>query len=105
MNNLDQVDTKTSPGFAIIGPPDKPVAKIPIGDAQTFVKQQNALRIKQGLSPFRVPGEESDYQGNMVGATAANPYPAQNNLDVYSRAPGTWVRLPNGKIAQVPQRR
>jgi hypothetical protein len=73
---------------------------IPLAEAQAYTKQANALRLKQGLPAYRVPGEDL-----MIGATAANPYPAQNNLDVYSRAPGTWVRLPNGKIAQVPERK
>lgn len=73
---------------------------VPLDEAQTLVKQQNALRLKQGLSAYRVPGEDQS-----VGATAGNPYIAKNNLDVYSRAPGTWVRLPNGKVAQVPERK
>jgi hypothetical protein len=72
---------------------------MPLAEAQTYVKQANALRIKQGLPAYRVPGEDQT-----VGATAANPYIAHNNLDVYSRAPGTWIRLPNGKVAQVPPR-
>jgi hypothetical protein len=70
-----------------------------LDEAQTYVKQANALRLKQGLSAYRVPGEDQT-----VGATADNPYIAKNNLDVYSRAPGTWIRLPNGKVAQVPNR-
>jgi hypothetical protein len=102
MSNLDQVDTETSPGFVIVGPPDKPVAKIPIGDAQVMVKQANALRLKQGLSAFRVPGEDQT-----VGVTAGNPYIAKSNLDVYSRAPATadgkggWVKLPSGGITHL----
>jgi hypothetical protein len=72
---------------------------MPLAEAQTYVKQANAIRLKQGLPAYRVPGEDQS-----VGATAANPYIAHNNLDVYSRAPGTWIRLPNGKVAQVPPR-
>jgi hypothetical protein len=104
MSSLSNPDTapqeiKDSNGVttAVTVGPEKNRITIPIGDAQTYVKQQNVLRLKQGLSAFRVPGEDQS-----VGATAANPYPAKTNLDVYSRAPGTWVRLPNGKVAQVP---
>jgi hypothetical protein len=79
--------------------PNKKIT-MPIGEAQVYVKQANAIRLKQGLPAYRVPGEDQS-----VGATAANPYPAKTNLDVYSRAPGTWVRLPNGKVAQVPERK
>jgi hypothetical protein len=79
--------------------PNKTIS-MPLAEAQAYVKQANALRLKQGLPAYRVPGEDQT-----VGSTAANPYPAKNNLDVYSRAPGTWVRLPNGKVAQVPERR
>jgi hypothetical protein len=75
-------------------------AKIPVSEAANFVKQMNALRLKQGQSAYRVPGEDQT-----TGSSAAIPYPASNNLDVYSRAPGTWVRLPNGKVAQVPARK
>ena len=79
--------------------PNKSVT-IPKAEAQIYIKQANALRIKQGLPAYPVLGEDAT-----MGATADNPYPAKNNLDVYSRPPGTWVRLPNNKIAQVPQRR
>ena len=82
-----------------VGPKSKRVS-MPINEAQTYVKQANALRIKQNLPAYRVPGEPQD-----VGASADKPYIAKNNLDVYSRAPGTWITLPNGKVAQVPQRR
>lgn len=81
-----------------VGPRNKRIT-IPIETAQKYVKQQNALNIRQGLPAYRVPGEDQS-----VGATQNNPYIAKNNLDVYSRAPGTWIRLPNGKVAQVPQR-
>jgi hypothetical protein len=79
--------------------PNKKIT-MPIGEAQVYVKQANAIRLKQGLPAYRVPGEDQS-----VGATAANPYIAKTNLDVYSRAPGTWVQLPNGKVAQVPERK
>jgi hypothetical protein len=77
---------------------------VPLDEAQTLVKQQNALRLKQGLSAFRVPGEDQT-----LGTTANNPFPARNNLEVFSRAPavngvGGWVRLPNGKITQLIRR-
>lgn len=90
--------------------PEKHRITLSISEAQTYAKQANALRIKQGLPAYVVPGEDQT-----VGATPGNPYIARNNLDVYSRAPGVlmpdgtikggWVRLPNGKIAQVPPRR
>jgi hypothetical protein len=70
-----------------------------MADAQIYTRQMNALRLKQGLPAFRVPGEDQS-----VGAAADNPFIAKSNLDVYSRAPGTWIKLPNGKIAQVPGR-
>ena len=82
-----------------VGPANKRIT-LPVAEAATYTKQANALRIKQGMPAFRVPGEDQT-----VGATADNPFIAQNNLDVYSRAPGTWIKLPNGKIAQVPPRR
>jgi hypothetical protein len=109
MSSLSNPDTapqeiKDSNGVttAVTVGPEKNRITIPIGDAQSYVKQQNALRLKQGLSAFRVPGEDQS-----VGATAGNPYPAKSNLDVYSRAPadssgnGGWVRLPNGKITHL----
>ena len=82
----------------ILTGPNKKVT-IPLAEAQTYIKQANALRLKQGLPAYKVPGEDPT-----VGSSAANPYPAKNNLDVYSRPPGTWVRLPNNKVAQVPNR-
>ena len=86
-------------GNSVTVGPAKNRITLPLEEAQIYTKQANALRLKQGLPAYRVPGEDQS-----VGATAANPYPAKTNLDVYSRAPGTWVRLPNGKIAQVPNR-
>ena len=113
INEPAQIPDPANPGQMIANPnapqvgtdsitvptgPKKSVT-IPLAEAQTYTKQYNALRLKQGLPAYRVPGEDQT-----VGATADNPYIAKNNLDVYSRAPGTWIRLPNGKIAQVPQR-
>ena len=113
INEPAQIPNPANPGQMIANPnapqvgtdsitvptgPKKSVT-IPLAEAQTYTKQYNALRLKQGLPAYRVPGEDQT-----VGATADNPYIAKNNLDVYSRAPGTWIRLPNGKIAQVPQR-
>jgi hypothetical protein len=98
ISNLDQVDTTSNPGFVSFGPSGKQI-KVPTSDAQVYVKQQNALRIKQGLNPFPVPGEDAS-----LGSSVTNPYPTKNNLDVYSRPPGSWVTLPNGKVAQVPNR-
>jgi hypothetical protein len=98
MSNLEQVDTTSTPGYVLVGPADKQV-KVPTGDAQVYVKQMNALRLKQGLTPLPVPGEDAS-----LGSSATNPYPTKNNLDVYSRPPGSWVTLPNGKVAQVPNR-
>jgi hypothetical protein len=86
-------------GNSITVGPAKNRITLPVTMAQVLVKQLNALQLKQGLPAFQVPGEDQT-----VGATAANPYIAKNNLDVYSRAPGTWIRLPNGKVAQVPNR-
>lgn len=82
-----------------VGPKNHRIT-MPLSQAQIYAKQFNAQQLRQGLPPIRVPGEDQT-----VGATAANPYPAKNNLDVYSRPPGTWVRLPNRKIAQVPERK
>jgi hypothetical protein len=84
-------------GNSVTVGPDKHRVTMSLAEAQIYAKQANALRLKQGLPAYRVPGENQS-----VGATAGNPYPAKNNLDVYSRAPGTWIRLPNGKVAQVP---
>ena len=72
-------------------------ANIPLQELQTVVNQKNALRKKQGLPLFRVPGQDQS-----LGATQSNPYPVTSKLDALSRASGTWVRLPNGQIAQVP---
>jgi hypothetical protein len=96
--NAVHYDDPNNPTMVTVGPADKPIVKVPIGDAQAYVKQQNTIRIRQGLSPFPVPGEDSS-----IGADQTNPYPATNNLDVYSRPPGSWVKLPNGNIAQVPK--
>jgi hypothetical protein len=97
LSNLDTVDTTTTPGYVLAGPTDKQI-KVPIGDAQVYVKQMNAIRNRQGLAPLPVPGEDPS-----LGKDQTNPYPTTNNLDVYSRPPGSWVRLPNGNIAQVPK--
>lgn len=69
---------------------------IPLATLQTYVKQQNGQLLKQNQPLNKVPGEDQS-----VGATADNPYPAKNKLDAVSRAHKTWVRLPNGQIAQV----
>jgi hypothetical protein len=82
-----------------VGPKNKRVT-MPLGEAKIYVRQANVLRLKQGLPAYPVPGEDPT-----IGATPDKPYQATTNLDVYSRAPGTWIRLPNGKIAQVPNRR
>jgi hypothetical protein len=97
LSNLDTVDTTTTPGYVLAGPTDKQI-KVPLGDAQVYVKQMNAIRNRQGLAPLPVPGEDPS-----LGKDQTNPYPTTNNLDVYSRPPGSWVRLPNGNIAQVPK--
>lgn len=70
-------------------------------EAQTYIRQTNLQRLTQGLPAFRVPGEEQD-----VGLTADKPFIAHNNLEIYSRAPGTYVRLPDGRvvIARGPKR-
>jgi hypothetical protein len=69
---------------------------MPLSQAQMYAKQINALRLKRGLPALRVPGEDQ-----RLGATPDNPYPAKNNLDIYSRAADTWLRLPNGKITHL----
>ena len=79
-----------------VGPKNKRIT-MPIQTAQTLVKQQNALNLKNNTALLRVPGEDQS-----VGATADNPYPAKNKLDALSRAHGTWVKLPGGQVAQVP---
>lgn len=93
------VITKDANGIAstiTVGPKNKRVT-MPIATAQTLVKQQNALNLKQNQPLLRVPGEDQS-----VGATADNPYPATSKLDALSRAHGTWVKLPGGQVAQVP---
>jgi len=79
-----------------VGPKNKRIT-MPLPLAQTLVKQQNSLNLKQNSPLLRVPGEDQS-----VGATADNPYPAKNKLDALSRAHGTWVKLPTGQVAQVP---
>lgn len=79
-----------------VGPKNKRVT-MPIKTAQTLIKQQNSLNFKQNQPLLRVPGEDQTQ-----GATANNPYPVMSKLDMVSRAHGTWVKLPNGTIAQVP---
>jgi hypothetical protein len=69
---------------------------VPIGTAQTAIKQQNALLKKQHQPLLRVPGEDQSL------GSQTNPYPVKTKLDALSRASGTWVRLPTGQIAQVP---
>ena len=71
--------------------------KIPLAALQTYVKQQNAQLLKQHQPLMKVPGEDQS-----VGGSADNPYPATSLLDAKSRASGTWVKLPNGKLWQVP---
>ena len=78
-----------------VGPKNKRIT-MPIGTAQTLVKQQNSLNYKQKQPLLRVPGEDQT-QGSQE-----NPYPVKSKLDMVSRASGTWVRLPGGQIAQVP---
>ena len=71
---------------------------IPLSDAAILTKQLNSIRKKAGQPLLRVPGE-TDLN---LGRTPDNPYPIQSKLDMFSRAKGTWVRLPSGQIAQVP---
>jgi hypothetical protein len=71
--------------------------QIPLATLQTYVKQQNAQLLKQHQPLLKVPGEDQS-----VGGTADNPYVAQSLLDAKSRASKTWVKLPNGKLWQVP---
>jgi hypothetical protein len=92
--------TVSSDGQSVTVGPKNHRITMPLSQAQIYAKQYNAQQIRQGLAPVRVPGEDQT-----VGATADNPYPAKTNLDVYSRPPGSWVRLPNGKVAQVPERK
>lgn len=94
MSNLDTA--KPDGDYFMVGPSGKEI-RIPHNDAQTYAKQLNALRLKQGLTPFPVPGEDPS-----LGNSQTNPYPTTNNLDVHSRPPGSWVRLPDNRIAQVP---
>jgi hypothetical protein len=114
INEPDKIDDPKNRGTQITNPNASAVSgdtfqygsgnsrkSMPLGDAVIMVKQLNALRLKQGLPALRVPGE----QDQTIGASAGNPYIAKNNLDVYSQPPGRWVRLPNGKVAQVPERR
>lgn len=96
MSNLDSAVPSADGTKITVGPPGKEIT-VPMADAQAYTKQANALRIKQNLAPFPVPGEDPT-----LGASQANPYPAKHNLDVYSRPHGSWVTLPNGKTAQVP---
>ena len=77
-----------------------PAAKrtnLPISEAQTFTKQANALRLKQGLSLLPVPGENDQSLGSKT-----NPYPVKTKLDALSRPHGSWVRTSTGQIALVP---
>jgi hypothetical protein len=97
MANINTATVSDDGKTVAVGDPQKPI-NIQIGDAQAYTKQLNSLRIRQGLAPLPVPGEDSS-----LGADQTNPYPTTNNLDVYSRPPGSWVRLPNGNIAQVPK--
>src|SRR5206468_6847025 len=98
MANIHTAKLSDDGNTVAIGPPDKPILNIPTSDAQVYTKQLNALRNRQGLTPLPVPGEDAS-----LGADQTNPYPTSNNLDVYSRPPGSWVTLPNGNIAQVPK--
>ena len=70
-------------------------ANISLPDLQTIVKQKNALRKRQNLSLFRVPGEDQTL------GSQTNPYPIQSKLDMGSRASGTYARL-NGQIYKIP---
>ena len=89
-------------GNSVTVGPAKNRITLPLEEAQIYTKQANALRLKQGLPAYRVPGEDQT-----LGATPSNPFIARTNLDVYSRAPadssgnGGWVRLPNGKITHL----
>jgi hypothetical protein len=97
MANITNATVSDDGKSVAVGPPGKPI-NVSLSDAQVYTKQLNVLRHRQGLAPLPVLGEDPN-----LGADQTNPYPATNNLDVYSRAPGTWVRLPNGNIAQVPK--
>ena len=70
-------------------------ANVSLPDLQTIVRQKNALRKKQGLSLYRVPGEDQSL------GTITNPYPITSKLDMASRASGTYARL-NGQTYRVP---
>jgi hypothetical protein len=69
------------------------VINMPLKDAQIYVRQTNLQRIKQGLPPFRVPGEEQD-----IGTSPNKPFVAHNQMEAQSRAPGTYVKLPSGQV-------
>jgi hypothetical protein len=69
------------------------IVNMPIAEAQTYVRQTNVTRARNGLPLLRVPGEEQD-----VGATPNKPFIAHNKLEAQSRAPNTYVRLPNGQV-------
>jgi hypothetical protein len=71
---------------------------MPLEEAQRYIKQQNYLRLKNRLPPLRVPGENPE-----VGKTKDNPYVTKYDLDVASRPVGSWVTLPDGTLAQVPE--
>ena len=70
-------------------------ANVSLQDLQTIVKQKNALRKKQGLSLYRVPGEDQSL------GTITNPYPITSKLDMASRASNSYARL-NGQTYQIP---
>ena len=70
-------------------------ANVSLQDLQTIVRQKNALRKKQGLSLYRVPGEDQSL------GSITNPYPITSKLDMASRASGTYARL-NGQTYKIP---
>ena len=73
----------------------KPVS-IPVSEAATYVKQANVLRRKQNLPLLRVPGEDPN-----LGRTADNPFPVTSKMEGLGRAPGTFVKLPDGTVMKV----
>ena len=78
-------------------PVGKKTVPVPVTDVQTFAKQLNVQRIKQGQAPLPVPGEDP-----AIGKARDFPYPLKTRVDALSRPHGSWVKAPNGQIAQIP---
>lgn len=90
-------DLASSPGYAIFGAdPNNPSAKtvkLPVDDFNTFQKQYNQLRVKQGLQPIGT-GD--------AGKSPANPIDVASDLDAAAVPPKAYIRTPDGKIRQKP---